>query len=130
MARITSCARLLTARCARNAATVTPRLAAHSALPTRRSSPTPTKQIMNAKYWNRPLARPIALKGGSELVTLKDAGLFIRDYFQGYTKNDCLEWAVELLMIAAASGKLKDRQRATDQIVILIGSRPWLLKHS
>ena len=48
-------------------------------------------------HWSARLARPIQLKDGAELVSLRDAGEFIRDCFQGYTKNDRLEWAVELL---------------------------------
>jgi len=82
--------------------------------------------MSDAKHWSKPLARPITLKDGAELVTLRDAGEFVRDHFQGYTKNDCLEWAVELLLAAAQTGRLKDRQRATDQILVLIRTRPWL----
>src|SRR5262249_5678940 len=74
-------------------------------------------------YWSRRLADPIKLASGAELVMLRDAGEFIRDYFQGYLKHDALEYAVELPLAAATTGLLKDRQRATDQLLILISSR-------
>jgi len=77
-------------------------------------------------HWSKRLAKPIKLASGVELVTLRDAGEFVRDHFQGYTKNDALECAVELLLAAVETGRLKERRAATAQVEILIGTHPWL----
>ena len=76
-----------------------------------------------AFYWSRHVAKPVKLASGSELVALRDAGEFIRDHFGDALQDAAVEHTCELLLIAATSGRAEDRKRATDQIVVLIGTR-------
>jgi len=59
-------------------------------------------------------------------VTLADARRFILANFSDVLEDTVLEHACVVLIAAATSGRIKDRQRATDQILILISTRPWL----
>jgi len=79
-----------------------------------------------ATYWSRRLAKRVKLASGTELVTLRDAGEFVLDHFQGVKVDAVLECAGELLLNAAASGRRRDIAAATRQTEILISTRPWL----
>jgi hypothetical protein len=82
--------------------------------------------------WDQRLARPINLKGsGKKLLTLRDAGDFLRANFQTVRRNAMLDGALEDLIAAAESGQAADRRRATDQLETLLhhallieGARP------
>ena len=82
--------------------------------------------IARAKHWSKPLVKRVKLASGDELATLADARRFILANFSDVLKDAVLEHACVLLMVAATSGRIKDCRRATDQIVILISTRPRL----
>ena len=72
--------------------------------------------------WDKKLPRPIALKDGRKLTTLKDAGELIGS-FQGVLKDAALEHAIELLMTAAETGKKADVAAAAHQLLIVLNMR-------
>jgi hypothetical protein len=67
-------------------------------------------------YWDRKLSRPLALKDGTRVVTLRDAGRAIVIHFEGATRNDPLEFTIAALNKAAQTGKRADIKAATDSI--------------
>lgn len=76
--------------------------------------------------WSTALARPIALRSGRTLRTLRDAGECLAgDRFRGVTASAPLAHAAELLMIAARSGDPEDVAAATDQVEIVL--QEWRL---
>lgn len=69
--------------------------------------------------WSRKLSATIRLKDGRDLVTLGDASKIILEELSGL-RSPALAKAVELLMLAAQSGKLADRKVATEQVGIVL----------
>ena len=77
--------------------------------------------------WSTRLSRPIALRSGRTLRTLRDAGdLLTGDAFRTVTASAPLAHAAELLMQAAESGDRADIAEATDQIEIVLRARRLL----
>ena len=72
--------------------------------------------------WDRKLPRPIVLKDGRKLVTLKDAGELIGSS-QGVLKDAALEHAIELLMQAAQTGKSAHVAATAHQLRIVLNMR-------
>jgi hypothetical protein len=70
-------------------------------------------------HWDKALSRELGA-AGERIVTLRDAGRFLLERFQGVTKSAPLEHAIVLLMRAAASGRRADRAAATDQVLIVL----------
>jgi len=71
--------------------------------------------------WSARLSRPLTLKSGQTLCTLRDAGECLSgDRFRGVTASAPLAHAAELLMIAARSGDPEDVAAATDQVEIVL----------
>jgi hypothetical protein len=77
-------------------------------------------------HWSQPLAKPIKLRDGTELATLRATGEFLLASFQGVRVNAVLERAGELVLTAATTGKPSDIAAATAQTEVLIRMRPWL----
>jgi hypothetical protein len=73
-----------------------------------------------ATPWDIRLSRPLMLKSGRRLVTLRDVrSLFIMRY-SGVTHSAALTYAGELLLKAAATGRWPDIVAATDQIEVAL----------
>jgi hypothetical protein len=66
--------------------------------------------------WSAKLTRSLTLKDGTKLVTLADARDVLIRYFETVTSSHGVARAIELLLVAAASGKLADRRAATEQL--------------
>jgi hypothetical protein len=66
--------------------------------------------------WNDKLSRPLALKDGKRLLTLKDARSVLLDYFANVIHSEPLAYAGGLLIKAAETGDRADIEAATDQI--------------
>jgi hypothetical protein len=86
---------------------------------TRRPSP---------KRWAKKLTRRIMVTKGPHdwLLTLDDARTYIFRHLAGAKPTKDLDRAVELLVEAAATGKLKDREAATSHFECLLKARNWL----
>jgi hypothetical protein len=69
-----------------------------------------------SRHWSKPLSRVLVLKNGDRLETLADCGGLLADRFAGTLQNEALEYAIILVMKAAASGKAADRSKARDQV--------------
>jgi hypothetical protein len=76
-----------------------------------------------AADWSRPLARPLGLKSGEELVTLRDAGELFDRSFGNVRRDAAIEHAIELLMAAAKTGRKADVAAATDQVALALKLR-------
>jgi hypothetical protein len=74
-------------------------------------------------HWSKRLSRVLALKNGERLETLQDCGGLLADRFAGTLHNEALEYAIVLVMKAAASGKAADRAEATDQVERVLRGR-------
>ena len=67
--------------------------------------------------WTNPLARELVLTDGRVLRTLHDVrDVFASGRFDGVTKSPPLEYALDLLMLAAETGEPTDIDAATAQI--------------
>jgi hypothetical protein len=64
-----------------------------------RSQPEASKPAMG---WSRPLARPVALRGGSSLVTLADVRTFLFKRMQGNRRESPNWQRVTALLLSAA----------------------------
>jgi hypothetical protein len=51
--------------------------------------------------WSDPLSKPITLKDGRVLVTLRDAGKLFAGFSESVQSHKWVEYAVELLLLAA-----------------------------
>jgi hypothetical protein len=65
--------------------------------------------------WGKKFGEPIRLKGGRELITLADARAQILG-MEGWVKGSRWEYAIELLLKAAETGKRTDVQDAWAQV--------------
>jgi hypothetical protein len=78
-----------------------------------------------AAHWDAPLSRVLTPRG-ERLVTLRDAARYLTERFANLTHDMALERAIELLMLAAGTGELAERKRATDQIAMVLRDRTAL----
>lgn len=87
-------------------------------------APVPTQP----NRWDRKLSRVIEIVNGpaGKLTSLDDARHYILANFEKATKNVPLIHAIELLIRAAVSGKLSDREAATAQVERVLRARYWL----
>ena len=75
----------------------------------------------------RNLARPITLRDGSKLVTLRDAANMLLYVFgSDNTRSGALDYASRRLLRAAESGKRDDIETATDEIKCVLRARRLL----
>jgi hypothetical protein len=74
-----------------------------------------------------PLAQPITLARGprSHLVTLMDAAILIRDLEPWRQARPVWDRAVEMILIAAETGKWADVQEATRQMLVALSRENW-----
>jgi hypothetical protein len=75
--------------------------------------------------WDAPLSRVLAPRG-TRLSTWREAGRYLSDGFSTVTRSAVLEHAIVLLMVAAESGKAKDRAAATEQVERVLAGRGLL----
>lgn len=73
--------------------------------------------------WTKPLAKPLLLKAGGVLVTLRDAGEFANDRWGRVRQSAAIQHTVELLMAAAETGDAADIAAATAQMEHTLVSR-------
>ena len=66
--------------------------------------------------WSVKLTRSLTLKDGTKLVTLADARDVLRQYLSTKVEDGALGQALRLLLIAAKTGSLANREAATDQV--------------
>ena len=66
-----------------------------------------------ARHWSKNLSKRLALKSGEQLVTLRDAGDCLVQIFGTVIKSAPLEYAGELLIRAAETGKRADIKAAS-----------------
>jgi hypothetical protein len=66
--------------------------------------------------WDQNLSRPLLLKDGRRLETLRDVRRLFLERFATVTHNAVIAYAGELLLKAAATGKWTDIAAATDQV--------------
>lgn len=66
--------------------------------------------------WSSPLSRPILLRDGRVLRTLREAAEFILGLGGDYQKAAWTRYAAELLILAAEGGKEEDVVNATMQV--------------
>jgi hypothetical protein len=66
--------------------------------------------------WSAQLTHPLTLKGGTKLVTLADARDVLRQYLSPEVEDGALGHALRLLLTAAKTGSLANREAATDQV--------------
>ena len=80
------------------------------------------------KRWEKKLTRRIVVTRGPRdwLLTLDDARNYIFRHLAGTKPTRDVERTVELLMQAAASGKLEDRDAATRQVERMLKAHKWL----
>jgi hypothetical protein len=76
--------------------------------------------------YDRKLSHPIKLADGSRLVTLHDAANLFAAKFGTIRRWAALEHCIELLMVAATTGKRDDIKAATDQLVLVLRGHRWL----
>jgi hypothetical protein len=75
--------------------------------------------------WDAPLSRVLAPRG-ARLSTLREAGRYLADGFSTVTQSAVPERAIELLMLAAETGRAKDRAAATEQLERVLEERGLL----
>ena len=75
---------------------------------------------------DRKLSRVIVLRGGTRLVTLKDAADVPTERFAGVRKRVALEHCIELLMQAGTTGWRSDIRAATAQLEIVLRAQQLL----
>jgi hypothetical protein len=66
--------------------------------------------------WDQDLSRPLLLKDGKRLETLRDVRRLFLERFATVTHNAVIAYAEELLLKAATTGKHTDIAAATDQV--------------
>ena len=66
--------------------------------------------------WSKKLPEPIRLKGNRELKTLRDAGELITGLSESLQKAPTWQYATELVLQAAQSGKQDHIKDARDQV--------------
>ncbi len=66
--------------------------------------------------WSTKLTRSLTLKDGTNLVTLADARDVLRQYLSTEVEDGALSQALRLLLTAAKTGSLANREAATDQV--------------
>ena len=90
--------------------------------------PTASPRRPPPKRWEKKLTRRIVVAKGPRdwLLTLDDARRYIFRHLAGAKSAKDLDRAVELLMQAAASGTLEDREAATSQFERVLRARNWL----
>jgi hypothetical protein len=72
---------------------------------------------------NRKLSRPLELRDGRTLRTLRDAIDELERQFASVTRDDGLVHAIKLMEKAAKSGKRADIEAATRQVGIVLRFR-------
>ncbi len=66
--------------------------------------------------WSDPLSKPITLKDGRVLVTLRDAGKLFAGFSESVQAHKWVEYAVELLLLAAENSDARTVKAATRQV--------------
>jgi len=78
-----------------------------------------------ANHWRKDLTAPIVLNGGTRLNTFLEAGEFI-DANCRTLDGAALQYTIELLMQAAETGSVYDRNAATEQLRSFLSVHRWL----
>jgi len=80
------------------------------------------------KRWAKKLTRRIVVRKGPHdwLLSLDDARLYILRHLQDVPNSGPVEKAVDLLVHAASTGRLADREAATAQMERTLRGRGWL----
>jgi len=80
------------------------------------------------KRWAKKLTRRIVVRKGPRdwLLSLDDARTYLLRHFWTANPGPELERAVDLLVRAADSGRLADREAATKQFERILKARNWL----
>jgi hypothetical protein len=75
------------------------------------------------KGWSLELARPLTLGDQTKLATLADARAVVLKRLTSRIDDAALSNVLKLLLVAARTGALSDRDAATDQLEIALKGR-------